>query len=101
MNKTVTLTVLALALAASLPASAAPRAPIGMISLVERKAAVITGGQEREALAGGELYEGDVVTTTSGGKVKILFRDDSLVTVSATGWRQPTISSMFTSSAWL
>lgn len=83
MNKTAALTVLVLVVAASFPASAAPREPIGMISLVEGNAAVITGGQEREALAGGELYEGDVVTTASGGKVKILFRDDSLVTVSA------------------
>jgi hypothetical protein len=78
--------VAAAVLAAALPAiaGAAPaRSPIGMISLAEGKATVESGGQSREALAGEELFEGDAVVTGPGAKVKVLFRDDSLVTIAA------------------
>lgn len=59
------------------------RVPVGMVSLAEGKADVVSGGAAGEALPGMELFEGDAVVTGEGGKVKILFRDDSLVTVGA------------------
>lgn len=56
--------------------------PVGMVSLCEGVAHVASGGTVREALAGDELFEGDTLITGAAGKIKVLFRDDSLVTLS-------------------
>lgn len=63
-------------------AAGAKGEPVGMVSLCEGAAHVVSGGTVREALAGDELFEGDTLLTGAGGKIKVLFRDDSLVTLS-------------------
>jgi hypothetical protein len=84
MKTVIVLTAAMVAVAAAGAAMAGDaRAPVGMVSLAEGKAEVVTGGAAGDALPGMELYEGDAVVTGQGGKVKILFRDDSLVTVGA------------------
>jgi hypothetical protein len=67
---------------ASAQGAAAKGEAVGMISLCEGPANVASGGTVREAMAGDELYEGDALSTGAGGKIKVLFRDDSLVTLS-------------------
>ncbi|MBI5526173.1 MAG: FecR domain-containing protein [Deltaproteobacteria bacterium] len=85
MRKKMLLVIVAAAMAAfsaDAQGAGAKGETVGMVSLCEGAAQVVSGGTAREALAGDELYEGDTLLTGAGGKLKVLFRDDSLVTLS-------------------